>query len=218
SDKPPGWTYRPVDHARHIAHLIDTLALRDLTLVVQDWGGPLGLWYAVHHPERIRRLVIMNTWMWPVAQDWHFVGFSTLMGGPLGRLACTYLNAFARVVMPLGFGDRARLTPDAHRHYLRPLDRPEVRKGTWVFPKEIVGSTVWLARLWARRHAITDRPALLVWGLKDLAFREHELRRWQALLPHAETQRLPTVGHYVQEEMGPALVPIVHDFLRRTES
>ncbi|NBC18401.1 MAG: alpha/beta fold hydrolase, partial [Bacteroidetes bacterium] len=42
SDKPPGWTYRPVDHARHIAHLIDTLALRDLTLVVQDWGGPIG--------------------------------------------------------------------------------------------------------------------------------------------------------------------------------
>jgi haloalkane dehalogenase len=101
---------------------------------------------------------------------------------------------------------------------LHPPDRPEVRKGTWVFPKELIGSTVWLARLWARRHAITDHPALLVWGMKDIAFREQELRRWQSLLPHAETHRLPTVGHYVQEEMGPALVPIVRGFLERTDA
>ncbi len=64
SDRPAGWSYRPEDQARNLARLIETLGLKDLTLVVHDFGGPIGLAYALDHPENVRRLVLFNTWMW----------------------------------------------------------------------------------------------------------------------------------------------------------
>jgi len=54
SDRPRGWSYRPEDQARNLARLIETLALKDLTLVVHDYGGPIGLAYALDHPENVR--------------------------------------------------------------------------------------------------------------------------------------------------------------------
>jgi haloalkane dehalogenase len=66
SDKPLTWSYLPHEQARNVETLIDRLGLKDITLVVQDWGGPIGLSYALRHPDNVKRLVIMNTWLWSV--------------------------------------------------------------------------------------------------------------------------------------------------------
>lgn len=213
SDKPADWTYRPEEQARNLAALIEALDLKDITLVVQDWGGPIGLSYAIDQPENVRRLVIMNTWMWPVNRDWYYMAFSRFTGGFIGRFLIRRFNFFARVIMRQSFGDKKKLTAHIHQHYLKPLDKPEERKGCWVLPGEILGSTPWLRELWAKRLAITDKPTLIVWGMKDIAFREKELNQWSAAFPHAEVVRLPTVGHYVQEEGAHDLGPAVKRFL-----
>src|SRR6185437_9468981 len=67
SEKPERWGYRPADHAKNLAMLIDRLGLKDITLVVHDFGGPIGLSYAVEHPENVSALVLFNTWMWSLA-------------------------------------------------------------------------------------------------------------------------------------------------------
>lgn len=85
SDKPSGWSYKPADHAANLAALLDKLDLIDITLIVQDWGGPTGLSYALKNPERVKRLVIMNTWFWPVEDERHYRLFSGMVGGPIGR-------------------------------------------------------------------------------------------------------------------------------------
>ena len=59
--------HRPQSHAQRLAALLDHLDLRDITLFMNDWGGPIGLDFARRHPERVKRLVIANTWCWPVA-------------------------------------------------------------------------------------------------------------------------------------------------------
>lgn len=215
SSKPPDWSYRPEAHAEHVHALLDALDLEEVTLVVHDWGGPIGLSYALRHPRRVKQLVILNTWMWPLGEDWRARAFSLMMGGPAGRVLCERFNAFARFVIPLVFGDRSRLSPETHRHYLAPLGRPAQRKGPWVFSRALIDSTAWLRALWAGRRALADKPALLVWGMKDPAF-GRVLPRWQRLLPHARVQRLPDVGHYVAEEIGAALGPLVAAFLDET--
>jgi haloalkane dehalogenase len=213
SDKPYDWSYHPADHARNLHVLIDQLGLRDITLVVQDWGGPIGLSYAVNQPENVRSLVIMNTWMWPVDDDWYYRAFSGFMGGPLGRFLIRRFNFFVNGVMKMATGDRSKLSGAVHQHYVQPLANPADRRGCWVLPKEIIASTDWLRGLWEQRERISDKPALILWGLRDIAFREKELQTWQQLFTDGQVHRLEGVGHFVQEEYGQEAVPIVAKFL-----
>lgn len=214
SDKPLDWSYYPEDHAKNLKLLIERLALKDITLVVQDWGGPIGLSYALDAPENVRRLVVMNTWMWSVKGDPYYERFSGFMGGPIGRFLIRRFNFFVRVVMKKAMGDPSRLTAEVHQHYFKALDRPEERKGCWTFPKRIIGSSEWLDSLWSRRDRIKDKPALILWGMKDIAFREGELKRWESLFTDCRVKRFEDTGHFVQEEQGSGLNPLIEDFLK----
>jgi haloalkane dehalogenase len=97
---------------------------------------------------------------------------------------------------------------------VQPLATPAERKGCWVLPKEIIGSTGWLRRLWEQREQIAGKPVLILWGMKDIAFREKELQTWQEVFSDARVHRLEGVGHFVQEEYGQEAVPILAEFLR----
>jgi haloalkane dehalogenase len=216
SDKPQGWSYLPADHAANLEALIAGLGLENITLVVQDWGGPIGLSYAVAHPENVARLVIMNTWAWPVNRDWYYIAFSGFMGGPLGRFLIRRYNFFARVIMRQAFGDKRKLTAAAHGQYLRPLGTPADRKGCYVFPKQIVAATPWLGRLWDDVSVLNGKPKLIVWGMKDIAFRKKELQRWENTFPEARSVHLSSVGHYVQEEAPDELAAAMAPFLQET--
>ncbi len=201
SDKPRDWSYLPEHHAENFARLMDSLDLRDVTLVVGDWGGPIGLSWAIANPERVRSLAITNTWCWPVHRDLHFVGFSGFMGGPIGRALVRRRNFFATSVMKKAFGDATRLTPEIHGQYLAPLAEPREREGTWVFPRQIVRSRPWLAELAAGLPRLAERvDVMLLWGMRDIAFREKELARWEGLFPKSRTLRFPDGGHYLPEE------------------
>ena len=216
SDKPPDWSYLPQDHARNLALLIDELDLKQITLVVQDWGGPIGLSYATDHPDNVARLIVMNSWAWPVDRDPYYIAFSSFMGGPIGRLLIRRCNVFATQVMRRAYGDPDKLTPELHAHYLRALPTPESRKGSYVFPRQITGATPWLREIWDRAGALRDLPTLIVWGMKDIAFREKELKRWQQAFPGAQTIRLPGAGHFVQEEAPGELASAALGFLKTT--
>lgn len=216
SDKPRDWSYLPQDHAGNLSALMDGLELSDVTLVLQDWGGPIGLSYAVAHPDKIARIILMNTWAWPVNRDLHYIGFSSFMGGPVGRMLIRRYNFFAKVILRKAFGDESRLSEAAYTHYLRPLEVPEDRKGCMIFPKEIIASTPWLNQIWSDISALNGKPKLFVWGMKDIAFRDKELKRWEQAFPEAQTVRLDGVGHFVQEEAPSELGDAVVRFLSET--
>lgn len=216
SDKPSAWTYLPEDHARHVQAFLLDLDLQEVTLVMHDWGGPIGMAVAMEDPSRIKRLIVMNTWMWPVQDDWHFWLFSKAVGGPLGRVLIERANIFATQLMPRAFADPARLTPAVHDHYIKPLARAKDRKACAVLPKAIVKSSPWLARIWNHRHLVQDKPMLLLWGMKDRAFRPQELARWMEVFPHARVQRLKGIGHYVPEEGGVDVAAHCQTFLEST--
>ena len=91
------------------------------------------------------------------------------------------------------------------RHYLAPLSTPDERMASWVFPRQIIKSSDWLSSLWQRRSALASKRILLAWGMKDIAFREKELRQWQAAFPAAQTVMFPDTGHFVAEEQAKEL-------------
>ena len=96
SDKPERADYTPQGHAKRLLALVRTLDLRDLTLVVHDFGGPIGLPVLLEEPSRVRALVVVNSWAWAHAQDPGIRWLSRIVASPLGRFLYTWLNASPR--------------------------------------------------------------------------------------------------------------------------
>ena len=195
----PGYQFHPVDHARLVGEFVDHLDLRDVTLIAQDWGGPIGLTAALLRRERFARLVVGNTWAWPVNGDPHFELFSHFMGGPIGRQLIRHFNFFVNAMIPAGHR-RRKVSAAEMAHYRRALPTPQQREPTAIFPKDITAARTFLADLKHGLDELTDMPTLIVWGDADIAFRAKERQRWESLMPRHHTVVLAGAGHYLQSD------------------
>lgn len=203
----PGYGYTPAEHAEVLRQFVLQLDLTDVTLVVQDWGGPIGFAVATRHPERFSAFVIGNTWAWPKADPGTQL-FSRLLGGRIGGYLILQRNFFVEKAIP-GSMKRRQLPEAVMDAYRGPFPTPESRRPVHVFPREILRSRPLLADLERALPRLSDRPALLVWPTKDVAFRERELRRWEQVFPHHHTVMLEGAGHYIQEEAPEEIVEAI---------
>ena len=217
SDRPERWSGRPQDHARNLEVLIERLGLADVVLVVHDYGGPIGLSWALAHAGDVRGLVLFNTWMWSLAGT-RAERTSRLLSGPLGRFLYERLNVSPRLLVPAAFGDRRTLTPEVHRHYVDAFPTPAERRGPYVLARELAASGDWYRSLWRRRERIADKPALVLWGLRDPAFGSEALERWRATLTRAHFVVFPDAGHFVPEEAPEPVGREVRRFLAGLDS
>lgn len=208
--------HHPAALAREFTALIDYLELSDITLFLTDWGGPIGLDFARKQPDRLKRIVIANTWCWPVADDIHFKSFSFLMSSWVGQYLIRHRNFFVNRVMPKAVGNKAVLAPEIMAHYRMAMPTPDARSASAALPGHIVGATDWLRSIWSERAAFVNYPALIFWGLKDIAFRKKELDRWKSVLSDAESHELQGCGHFLAEEAPEKLVEALHAFMSRT--
>lgn len=195
------YRFTPQEHSEAIQHLIQHLDLKEFILVVQDWGGPIGLNYAVRHRDNLRGIVVMNTWAWP-ADIMPMKLFSIAMGGwPLGYWLQTRRNLFAKVIVPHGIYHADKVTDTLRRAYTDPFPTPKSRIPTWVFPRYIRKARTWLADIESKLPNLSDLPAQIVWGTKDSAgFPLEQMAKWQRFLPMNETEILEDASHYVQED------------------
>jgi haloalkane dehalogenase len=207
SEAAAGYGYTPAEHAAVLERLILQLDLRDATMMVQDWGGPIGFGAATRHPERFRAFVIGNTWAWPKSDPGTQV-FSRFLGGPIGGYLILRRNFFVERILP-GAMRRRKLPDEVMDAYRGPFPTPESRRPLHVFPREILGSRPFLAEIERGLPALADRPALIVWPTKDVAFREPERRRWQEIFPDHRTVILEGAGHYIQEEAADEIVAAI---------
>lgn len=216
SDRPEGASYAPESHAQRLRELVDRLELRDITLVVHDFGGVIGLPLAVDAAGRVSRLVVINSWMWNLGDDPAVRRAGKLFGGMIGRLLYERLNFSLRVITPAAFADRKRLTREIHAQYLAPFtDRRSRGLVLWPLARSLGHASPHAARLWERRPALADVPALIIWGTRDAALKPHHLEHWRQALPHAEVVPLEA-GHWPHEEMPDAVCESVTQFIRRT--
>jgi haloalkane dehalogenase len=176
------------------------LGLSGLTLMVQDWGGPVGLGLAGRRPELVRRLIIANTFAWPLAPEPRVRLFSAVLGGPLGRVLNRRFNFAPRVFFARGFAQP--IPPEIMRAYLAPWRDPQRRAPAAIAPRQPIAAAGYLAEVEAGLSEIADRPALIVWGMKDFAFRDSARRRFEQVFPDHRTVLLPGASHFVQEDAG----------------
>ena len=216
SDKPTDWSYLPAAHASNLESLLESLDLHNITMIVDDWGGPIGLSYAIHHPERIQNIIITNTWLWSVKNDGYYQLFSKMMGGFIGRWLIKRFNFFVNGVLPMIFADRKRFRRELQRYYQLPLADPNQRKGCYTLPWEIIGSSEWLQSLWEQREALQGKVKLIAWGTKDIAFRKKERETFARAFPEAPVVIFEDAGHFVAEEQPEKLITAIETHVLRT--
>jgi haloalkane dehalogenase len=215
SERPADLRYSAEEHARNLAEFADLLSLQDFDLVVHDYGGPIGLPLALGRPGRVRRLVLLNTWMWRFDDDADMRKKARIAGSALGRFLYRRLNLSLRVIVPSAYGDRQKLTRAIHRQYLSVFPDAESReKVLWALARGLLGEGEFYESLWQQHARLSGLAALIVWGMKDTAFRPHLLERWKTILPQARVVALPNSGHWPHEEEPEAVIKAVGDFLR----
>jgi len=194
----PGYSFKPREHSAVLEKFVAALDLRDIGLMVQDWGGPIGLGVAGRNPGRIRALFICNTWAWPAQEARQLKWFSRIAGSAVARFFILNFNAFVNLVIPSGIS--RHLSPAEMRAYRCPFPTRASRMPTAVFPREILHSRTYLAEVEANLARLRDKPALILWGDRDTAFKESERRRFEGIFTNHHTRVLKGARHFVQED------------------
>ena len=221
SDKPGDdrYDYTLARRIEDFGRLMDELQLTDINLVVHDWGGMIGLGWAVRHPDRIKRLVILNTAAFHLPKSKSFPWQLWMVRDtPLGPLMVRGLNAFSRGAANVAC-TRKKLSKDVRDAYCAPYDSWNGRIATLRFVQDIplkpgdrgydiVSDTA------ARLEEFCDRPVLICWGDKDFVFDHHFVAEWQRIYPEAEVHRFPDCGHYILEDASEEIIPIIRRFLQ----
>jgi cis-3-alkyl-4-acyloxetan-2-one decarboxylase len=211
--------YRLEQHVNNLEALLLSLEVRDLTLVLHDWGGPVGLGFATRHPECIRRLVLMNTW-----------AFAPWPGGPFPRLLQLIRSERGEgfVLQKNGYLEPAlkgtthypeQLTETIMQGYRAPFSAPESRLAILCWSRDIPvdGTDVSYAemkRIEQNLSLFRHTPVLLVWGMRDPVLSPAVLQQWKQVYPHAETYEIEDASHFLQEDAPARIVQRIEVFLQ----
>ena len=211
STGPPGYGFTAAEHRDVVAGFVSALDLSDYTPMVQDWGGPIGLSAALMEPDRVRALIIGNTWAWPMS-DPRTTAFSTVLGRwPTGPFLVRAANVFTNWAVAHSRG-HSRLTRDEMAMYRGPHPTAASRVPVQVFPREILAARPLLEGLERQLPVLTDRPALLLWATADPAFRAGVRLKWQRQLTNAHTVLLEGAGHYFQDDVPDDVVAAIREW------
>ncbi|MBT3921667.1 MAG: alpha/beta fold hydrolase [Nitrospina sp.] len=218
SDKPQDYPYTLSQHIDNLEQLVNHLGLDDITLVVHDWGGAIGMGFAVRHPERIRRLVIFNTAAFLSHEIPLSLSLCRIPG--FGAVAIRGFNAFARGAIRWACAKQERMTEDVQAGYLEPYDNFSNRVANLRFVQDIPlnpdsPSYSVVQNIEKNLKLFQNHPVQIIWGAHDFVFNDNFLKRWQEIFPQAEVHRMEDAGHYVVEDSHEQILPMMKAFLQK---
>jgi pimeloyl-ACP methyl ester carboxylesterase len=217
SDKPEDFSYKPRAHADNFARLMEHLQLKDITLVVHDFGAPVGLAYALNNPQNIRNIVMLNTWTWSLSKHNTFSKASKYLVGPLGKFLHSKLNLSTGALVNELFGDAQNLPKSIQEQYVNALGTPEQQVRSLACARELVGVSKWYEELWQKRKNIRDIPTLILWGERDKLVKIEALQKWKRFFHECYVIHFEDSGHFLQEENADELAGYVSNFIKEEQ-
>ena len=214
SDKPRHYAYRLAQRIADIETLIAHLGLRRVHLIVHDWGGAIGCGVATRALDRVGKIVLLNTAAFP---DSCIPRRIAVCRWPLlGALLVRGLNGFARAAISMAV--TKPLPAIVRAGYLAPYRSWGDRIGVHRFVCDVPlrpshPSYALLERIGTDLSWLRAKPILIGWGARDFCFGDHFLARWQTIFPDARVERFADAGHYVLEDAGEQLVPMIREFV-----
>lgn len=223
SDKPgvSQYDYSLKSRVNDLEGFIDYLNLkRRITLVLHDWGGIIGMAYAVRYPARIGRIVILNTAAFLPPGGKRLPIRLRLVRNikPLATAAVLGLNLFCQGA--LFMATHKRLSRDVKSGLTAPYNSWRNRIATLKFVQDIpltqTDTSYGIVKyVDDNLHRLADLPVLICWGKRDFVFDDDYLAEWQSRFPDAEVHTFPDAGHYVLEDVPEKIIPLADGFLRK---
>lgn len=221
SDKPDDdqYAYTLKSRVDDLEALLDHLGVTEnVTLVLHDWGGMIGMAWATRHPERVKRLVILNTSAFHLPPEKRFPLALWLCRVPLlGAALIRGFNAFARAAAEVGC-KRNPMPKELRDAYCAPYDSWQNRIATLRFVQDIPlhgkdPAYPIVTEVEIKAKQLNDRPMLICWGMQDFVFDRHFLKRWTDTFPNAKVHRFHDCGHYILEDAKDEVIGLIDRFL-----
>ncbi len=216
SDKPQQYLYRLETHIENLENLVTSLKLENITLIVHDWGGSIGMGFAMRHSELIKRIVIMNSAAFSF--NWIPLRIALCRIPVLDDILVRKANAFVRAAQSM---TTVKPMPDLVKlGYRLPYNNYANRIAILRFVQDIpmAPRDISFELLLEIEHGLwmfRDLPIAIIWGMKDWCFTPNVMKRWKIYYPEAEVHEMKHAGHYLMEDAGDEINDIIEDFLIR---
>jgi len=190
---------------------------RPIDLVVHDWGGAIGLSWAVAHPARVRRIFILNTWAFTIPDDADLPRSLAFARTSLGAFLIKSFNAFSGLAVRMA--TEKRLAPAVAKGLVAPYRGGAQRRlATLRFVQDIPlkeSEPAWkvLAETERSLPSLAQKAIAFGWGARDFVFNDRVLEKWREIFPAASVDYIEDAGHYVLEDATDRLVPRIRRFL-----
>ena len=225
SDKPADkrYDYTLARRVDDLERLIDHLGpVGKITLVLHDWGGMIGMAYAARHPDRIGRLVLLNTAAFHLPKEKRFpLGLKICRTTPIGALLVRGFNAFSVGASLVGC-KKHPMARMVRRAYRSPYNSWRNRIATLRFVQDIPlvpqdRNYALVSEVAAGLDQFSQLPIAIFWGELDFVFDTSFLAEWIRRYPKAKVKSYPDAGHYILEDMKEEVVPLIADFLKQSD-
>jgi cis-3-alkyl-4-acyloxetan-2-one decarboxylase len=213
SSKPQEYDYTLENHIQNTVSLIKELNLKDITLIVHDWGGAIGMGVATRHPELIKRIVVMNT---AAFRSMEIPMRINILRNPVGEWFIRTFNGFAGPATTMAV--TKKLSPLVKKGFVLPYDNFETRIATAKFVRDIPMSSEHptyqtLSKIEEKLKSL-NKPVLILWGEKDFCFTMNFQKRWMDFFPKAKVKTYPDAGHYLIEDKKEEVIKEIATFLQ----
>jgi haloalkane dehalogenase len=214
SDKPETFPYRLETHIDNLEAFLLSLNVKNITLMVHDWGGPIGLGFAIKHPQLIKRLIITNT----AAFAMNVIPWRIAAGKIpwLGRKLIVNMNLFAKAAVKMTV--EKPLSKEVKQGYLFPFQKKSHRIAISRFVEDIpmdpehpsfevllgIEHSLWMFK---------EKPVAIIWGMKDWCFSPTFYEKWVDLFPQAQLLPLKHAGHWLFEDAKDDIIPFIEHFM-----
>jgi len=218
SDKPQSYPYTLSQHIDNLSALVCELSLKDITLVVHDWGGAIGMGFAIRYPQKVKRLVLFNTAAFLSEKIPIRLSLCRIPG--FGSIAIRGFNAFALAATTMACKNKERMKDEVKAGYLAPYNNYSNRIANLRFVQDIPmnpdhPSYSLIKEIEENLGQFAKLPVMIAWGQKDFVFNHHFLNRWTKIYPNAVVHRISDAGHYVVEDAYERIIPWMNSFFQR---